>query len=180
MSLEDVKEDILQKAKADAEAIRKGAEAEKAKIIALAKAQAEEMRKEKEATQKKETELLRKKADAAGELEQKKAVLSERKRLIEEVFILAMQKLQKMPKAEMKKKLESLQKKAGEEIKIGTIYCNKRDKDFFPGKAKDGKMSGGLVAESQDGSVSVDYSFETLLADIKEKKTEEISGMLFG
>jgi len=42
------------------------------------------------------------------------------------------------------------------------------------------KMGPGLILESKDGSVRVDYTFKTILEGIWEKELKNISDILFG
>jgi vacuolar-type H+-ATPase subunit E/Vma4 len=179
MSLEDVKGDILRKAKSQSDAILKDAHTEEERILAKAKDAAAELKIEKTASIKQEVEQMKKKAGAAAELEKRKAILTERKNLIDETFDRANDLLTKIPQDEMKKKLSALVKKAGNEIDIGIIHCNKRDAGIISGKSKTSTISGGIIAESEDGNVSVDYCFESLLEEIKDKHTEEVSNILF-
>ena len=41
-------------------------------------------------------------------------------------------------------------------------------------------MTGGLIAENKDGTVRVDYSFDTMLQTIKENELQSINKVLFG
>jgi V/A-type H+-transporting ATPase subunit E len=41
-------------------------------------------------------------------------------------------------------------------------------------------MSTGLVLESQDGTIRLDYRFNTMLAAVWEKELKNVSNVLFG
>ena len=48
----------------------------------------------------------------------------------------------------------------------------------FNAKAVD--IIGGLIAENKDGTVRVDYGFDTMLQNIKENELQSINKVLFG
>ena len=70
---------------------------------------------------------------------------------------------------------------AKNDIEVAKIYCNKKDlkvlKDF---KAEAADITGGLIAENKEGTVRVDYSFDTMLQNIKENELQSINKVLFG
>ncbi len=179
MSLEAVKEEITRKASQEAKAIQKDAEKERDAILESARKKAETIKKERAESLKEDIALLEKKADASNDLDRKKAVLTEKKLQIDETFAEALDRLEKTPKSEMKKRLNTLIDRAGEEIDVGMVFCNKRDKDMIEGKTTAKGIAGGVIAEDNEGMVSVDLCFETLLEEYKEKNIEDISQMLF-
>jgi vacuolar-type H+-ATPase subunit E/Vma4 len=179
MSLEDIKEEIKTKAKKEAAAILQKVDKENEILLQDAKEKAAALRKEQEEMLKNELALIEKKAKASSELMMKKAILTEKKILVEEVINEAKDKLVSLPKDERKKLLNKIIERAGKEIEVGTIYCSKNDQEIITGNTKPGKLAGGIIAETPDGSISVDYSFETLLEEYKEKNIEKISEMLF-
>ena len=74
-----------------------------------------------------------------------------------------------------------LLEKAKNDIEVEKIYCNKKDLKLlkeFNAEAMD--MTGGLIAENKDGTVRVDYSFDTMLQTIKENELQSINKVLFG
>ena len=71
--------------------------------------------------------------------------------------------------------------KAKDDIGGENLYCNKNDAKFmkdFNAEAID--IMGGLIAENKDGTVRVDYSFDTMLQNIKENELQSINKVLFG
>ncbi|MEK6876839.1 MAG: V-type ATP synthase subunit E family protein, partial [Nanoarchaeota archaeon] len=61
------------------------------------------------------------------------------------------------------------------------VYCNKNDAKLVKGfKAESSDITGGLIAENADGTVRVDYSFDTMLQNVKENELQKISKILFG
>ena len=64
-----------------------------------------------------------------------------------------------------------------------TVYANQDDRHAVEAKGtvhyKKGDMSGGLIAETEEGDVRVDYTYEEILQDIKEKSLQHLGGILF-
>ena len=86
----------------------------------------------------------------------------------------------KIIKKGFSKHIKKLLEKANDELKIGTIYCNKKDLSLLKGrKTKTVEIIGGIMAESADGELRVDYSYETLLKQIKESLMPELNQILF-
>ena len=76
--------------------------------------------------------------------------------------------------------INSLYRKAGSEIDIGKVYCNKKDSKMFKGvETSSTDIIGGLIAESKDGLIRVDYSFDTMLESIKENEIKGVVDALF-
>lgn len=180
MSLDKIKKEIIKQAEREAASIMGQAERERDEIIAEAEKELAEIRKNKGSYLKKELEMMEKKLAASNELELKKAVLTEKKRVVDEVFKEAEKRLASLPKAEMKKRLAKLIASAQKDISIGSVLCNRRDIELIGEKGVPADISGGIIARSPDGNVSVDLCFEGLLNEYKEKNIEAISASLFG
>jgi len=178
MGFEQLQKAVLDKASRDADKITKDAQAQAKTILDEARRAADAKAQEVKSGTKRMTDLIEMREIASARLEAKKTLLLTRKDAIDSAFAQAAQKAAKLPKAQRKALVESLLKKAGTELDVGTVYCNSADTEFIKGaKAKD--MAGGIIVESKDKTTMVDYSFETLLAEIKEKNISEISGILF-
>ena len=77
--------------------------------------------------------------------------------------------------------MNKLLDKAKKDIEVAKVYCNKNDAKLVKGfKAEPSDIIGGLIAENADGTVRVDYSFGTMLQNIKENELQKISRILFG
>lgn len=180
MTLEEVKKELLRKAREDAQKIIREGEREKKNIFEKIN---EKVKKRKEIIDKDTRDLketLEKKEIATTELNAAKALLEEKKKKIDEVFNKVKEKLASQSKSERKQIIDKLLKKSSEEIDIARIYCNENDKSFInSNKYIKSDISGGLIAENNDKSIRVDYSYEVLLNTIKEEKLSEISKILF-
>jgi len=170
MALADVKQEILRDADRRVARIRA---ATAATIKAKERALDERLRawkKEREARFKREAERLRQRMLAEREAVKKDALLKKRRELIEEAVALAEERLRKERKAYLPKLLT----KAERELKVARVYSREK----LPGVEWVQQDIDGLIAETKDGSVSVDYTFETLLNEIKERSVQEISEVL--
>jgi len=106
--------------------------------------------------------------------------LKTRRSLVDEAFDKALEKLKSMSKEERQKIIRQLLKKASSQMEVSTVYVSSQDKALVPKgyTVKTGRMNGGIIAETKDGSVRLDMSYEAVLNDFKEKKVEEIIALL--
>ncbi|MGM5487539.1 MAG: V-type ATP synthase subunit E family protein [Nanobdellota archaeon] len=172
--------------------VEKETEAERQKILNEAKNKAKEIvsQAENEARQEEERRMeeLEKQIDfkrtqeiASAKLEQKKKKLMARKEMLDKVFTSVPPRLgKKLTAAKRKKLLQSLLKAAEKEIAIARVHCNTTDaKHISVDEKQTTDMLGGLIAENKDGSVRIDYSFETLLDEVKNQYLADINRILF-
>ncbi len=179
MGFEQLQKAVLQNAEKEAGKLLDQAEKEKKEMISKAEADVKALKKRSDEETQRLIEALQKKGIAQSQLEVKKMLLMARKEMIDRVFDEANRKLEKsLKKEERKELLLKLKKKAEKEIEVGKLYCARADMGFFKG-AVSREISGGLIAESKDGTTMVDYSFGTRLEEIKEKNIKEITGTLF-
>ena len=90
---------------------------------------------------------------------------------------------------EKEKLYQSLLKKAEKEIDVYAVYVNKSDFDVVKSIAKsilknkesikEEEILGGIIAENKDGTIRVDYSFDSLLEEFRQKSLADISEKLF-
>ncbi len=180
MGLEEVKEEILNSARNNSSDVIEEAKKEAQQIIIKAKTRVNEYKKKLEDDKSKLIENLEKMKVAQARSEAKKLVLEKKKEIIEGVFEQIKQKLAALNDSERKKYIQKLIEKAKDEIEIATVYCNKKDKRLLQDfKCEEASIIGGIMVENKNKSVRVDYSFETLLSNIKESSLQEIAKILF-
>ena len=181
MGFAQLKKTIIDKAQKEADVIIKSAykEAEDAKRKLELEMENLESRSKEEVQAL--TEMMENREIASASLEAKKAQLIAKKELIDQVFREAEEKLdKKLTSAQRRSIITNLLKKADSEIKVGKIYCNKKDLGHAGSRKKEeADILGGIIAEDKSGEVQVDYCFETLLSDIKDKNSAEITRILF-
>lgn len=180
MGLESVKEEIIRNAKKHEESLIDEAREEARHIIEKARKESMELREKSDAETKKALDIIKRQEAASAELESKKMLLEAKKKIIDLAFAEAQKKLEKMEQKKREAIVRALLEKAGKEIGIGIVYCNKKDAKSIKGyKAEETEIIGGLIAENTDGTVRVDYSFDSMLQSVKESHLQEINKSLF-
>ena len=180
MGLEAVKDEILDSAKAQANAMLAEARKEANRLSIEAEKKIAEMKEKSEAEIKKALDTIKRQETSAGELESKKMILEAKKQLIDAVFADSRKKIESFPDKKREEHAKKLLEKAKKDIEIANVYCNARDAKFIKGfNVHNAEIIGGLIAENKEKTIRVDYSFETLLQSIKENELQHINKLLF-
>lgn len=184
MGLDKVVKDISDKAEADsrqiiakahveAEAVKKDAEAEAQRIIA-----AETARSDLAISKMRQREF------SSAKLDIKKSKLNAEKDVLEEVRSELVKRLVAMPrekKVDIYKKLIGLAKK---DVPTGKIYTDAGNEDLVKDSGYEYggsiKCIGGIVVTSMDGSVNVDYTFDSIMNEVWAAQMKPVSDILFG
>ncbi len=185
MGLKEVKEEILHKAQKEAAAILAEAEKERERILKDAEAKAQERKEKAEEATKRLLETVERRELAQAEFDVRKAILDKKKEIIDKVTASVKKSLAELPEKKREVYVHSLIGKAKKEIEVATVFASPKDRqavqatkgglDFRPREG----MLGGIIAQTQDGKVSVDYSYEEILTDIQEKSLQELGKILF-
>ena len=181
MGLEAVKDEIIANARKQEEDLLAEAKKEADRIIKEAEGNVAAFREKTEAETKKLAEMINRQEAASAELESKKLSLEAKKEAVEKVFEEARKIIERLSDRKREEHMSKLLDKAKNDIEVAKVYCNKKDAKLVKGlKAEPAGIIGGLIAENADGTVRVDYSFDTILQDIKENELQKISKILFG
>jgi len=181
MGLDQVKEEIISKAKQEADVLLKEGKDEAARIMKDAEEKAKQSKAKIELELEKLQESIKKKEIAASELEIKKMFLEEKKKAVENVFSEVRKKINDLSGNKREEHIKKLIEKAKKELDVKYIYCSKKDVNLIHDfEAIEEDISGGVIAENENRDVRVDYSYETLLESIKEKYLQELGKLLFG
>ena len=96
------------------------------------------------------------------------------------------EEIKKLPKGEQANYLKILVAQAKKEIVVASVHAHARDvpelkkmKETKGMTIKAKEMLGGIIAETADQSISVDYSYEQILEYVKEKNLQEMGNLLF-
>lgn len=182
MGIEKIREEILQKA----------AEAEKEIILdahkkadGVKKSAAESIKHlEDEASKNIRVQIkaLENKELAVQNLIANKMLFEAKKDIIDKAYSKGLDKITTMPKKEREQVIKKMVERAQNEIDVSIVYANKIDADFVDKKFKVKHIDthGGIICETSDGKIRVDYTFATIFADLKEKTIQDISKILFG
>ncbi len=177
MGLQELRSEIRKSALDQKAAIEKGTAYELAQVKRQQKKELQQIRAELDAAIEKRKQQMR--LQMEGDL--KKTISREssmaKQSLLDDIFAQA---LDKIAASQKKNVLARLLKRAEAGISIGTVYVRRDDLGMIKKYAvKERELKGGLIAETEDGLVSVDCSFETLFARLRESLLGEVAGMVF-
>jgi V/A-type H+-transporting ATPase subunit E len=183
MGLENVIEDILQQAKKQVDVINTLADEEVAAINEKAQAKAEKVIKDKQTEVDAQIKRMRIQEISGAHLEVKRAVLNAKKDLLDSVYQSARDSIAAIPTEKNTAMLKAILDK--QSSSGSTVYSNARDAALvremtdltFAGEIE---CIGGLAIENEDGSVRMDFTFDTILDDVSEQTLKQISDILFG
>jgi len=190
MGLDAVITEINEKARVEANTIVQDAEAKKTEILTAAQTEAQLIKTAAEENVQKIVSQIQIKEEAAGHLAVKREVLNAQKALMDEVQVKTLEEICNLPEAFHKQAITSLLKRAQSEIPNGTVSCDPRDASvlqkvlsepdfsgFKAGKTTD--IAGGIIVESADGMLQVDYSYRTFLNRVWESGLKDAADVLF-
>jgi len=181
MSLEKVKEEILENARKKASEIISEGREEAKKIAREAEIKIKKIEEEIKKSTEKLAETMEKRELSSSEFESKKQLLDKKKKKIDHIFEEVAKEIAKLPAASRKKHISNLIEKGKGNIEVGHVYCNKKDIAAVEQlKAFSREISGGVILENKEKNVSIDYSYETLISQIRERYLQEIAKILFG
>jgi len=185
MGLETVIQDILERGKRETDAILSQGKAECDAIRQDAQKKIELKREERMKEVEKIIARLRQQEISSAHLDAKKIRLNAQKDLLEEVKVRAFKALSNLPQDKNHAFLKALVGKASRELNIGNIYCNEKDANLvkiMSGHFKFGgtiNCIGGVVVESLDKTILLDYRYETILEEIWIDAMKKVSDILF-
>jgi V/A-type H+-transporting ATPase subunit E len=185
MSLDKVVEEILKRGEQrKAEIIREG-EKERDEQISLAEKKFEEGRHKSERRNRLLIEQLEQQEASSAELESKKNMLAAERAVMEELRGAVLAELANYSPERRKMLYSKLISSAKNELGECTVYSRKEDRPLLQlssGVTYGGEIDGigGLVFESKDRSVRLNYRFENLLEDVWNSRIREIHKRLFG
>jgi len=192
MSVENITANILSDAEQIAEVSLSNAEKSKEEIINKAKFDAEAIKQAAREKVNKDAENLKSRKLSAAELQGRKMMLGAKQDAIKKSFDEALKKLSAMPEDQY---IEFLTKEiTNVPYSEGTIILNKQDREKIGEKlvkAVNDKLKaekftlsnetvnsqGGFVLKS--GAIMINSTFETILNSIKDELTNEVANALF-
>jgi V/A-type H+-transporting ATPase subunit E len=183
MSLNKVVEDILFKGEEKKREIVRLGEKERDEQVLQAEKRIEEDRVKEEKKTRSLIVQMEQQELSSAELESKKILLAAQRRALDELKGQALAELAEYPTDKRKKLYLKFVAKAKKDLGECYVYSSKDDKAILQlpaGMVSGGVVDciGGLVFESKDRSVRLDFRFESLLEEIWNKKLQEIYGKL--
>ena len=191
MGLEVVIEEIRDRGKREAEQIRSETQAEVSSILHAAQAKAERIKLGVDQDVQKQSSHITSQEVSAANLIVKRQLLNTQKELLDQVYAGALSAIAKLPEDFHRKALRTLLARALSEIPDGIVRCAPRDNETlgrilsedpsFKGYTRGDPVAidGGVIIESRDGELQIDYSYQTTLNGIWETGLKDASGILF-
>jgi V/A-type H+/Na+-transporting ATPase subunit E len=191
MGLESVIEDIRAKGQKEADKIREETRGQVRQILDTSQEKVEKIKTGAEESVEKQVRHLESQELSAANLVVKRERLNAQKALLDEVYQKTLESLKGLPDSFHREALKSLLSKARREIPEGIVHCNARDmqalkdiiakenefKGYTAGNVKD--IEGGVVVESRDGTLQIDFSYRTFLNQVWETGLKDASDILF-
>lgn len=186
MTLENVVNEIINNAKQEERKIVQEAEMQARNIIEEQNTAMDEQKKLARENAKKLAKEMEKKQLSAYKLELRKQLMQEKANALKIVVEKTIARIKKMPSAKRKRLLKKFVERGRKELPNSKfLYANSKDRKLLgnvSGLKFAGELNvlGGVVLENADKTVQVDYTFERLLEETKEKNLSEIAKKLFG
>lgn len=185
MSLNKVVEDILRRGKEREHEIIRLGESERDEQLKLAQKRIADSRAKAEKRSAANIEQMERQEISSAELESKKTALAAQRQVMEELRGQVLSELSSYPADKRRKLYAKLAGRAKRELGECYVYSNRGDQALLqlsPGISSGGVIdcSGGLMFESKDRAVRLDFRFETMLDDVWNKRMQEIYSKLFG
>lgn len=181
MGLEAVKDEILNSAKEQSNSLIAEARKEASRIARETENKIEGMRQKSDEEAKRMIDAIKRQELASAEMENKKMLLEAKKQLIDGVFAEARKSIENLDDKKKEFYIKKLLEKAKNDIEISNVYCSKKDSKFLKGfHAEAADIIGGIMAENREKTIRVDYSFDSMLENLKETELQSINKVLFG
>jgi V/A-type H+-transporting ATPase subunit E len=191
MELEAVALDIREKAKRDAEAIREETRKETGRILSLAQDRAGEISLTAAEDVKRQAAGVTDLEISSANLAVKRMLLNTQKDLLDQVYRATLDAIGRNPEGFRRDSLQNLLARAKKEIREGAVFCAGRDTQplqailssdpGFSGFRFGGSVDipGGVIVESANGQLKIDYSYRTFLDRVWEAGLKDASDTLF-
>jgi V/A-type H+-transporting ATPase subunit E len=191
MGLEAVIEEIRAKGTRETERIRQETQAERAAILGAAQEKAERIKLAADQDVDRQTAHIMNQEVSSANLVVKRQLLNTQKELLDSVYTTALSNIESLPGDFHREAIRSLLTRARAEIPDGIIHCSRRDHDVlrqilagdqaFSGYTvgEPAQIEGGIIVESRDGELQIDYSYRTFLDGVWETVLKDASDILF-
>jgi len=184
MGLDRVVKDISDKAEAEGREILARAQSEAAAIKKDAEGEAKRIHEAEMVRADNSIAKLRQRELSSAKLDIKKSKLNAEKDVLEDVRAELVKRISAMPKAKKVDILNKLINLARKDVPAGKIFTNAGDAELVKGSGYEYggniKCAGGVVVTSADGSVNLDYTFESIMDDVWNSSMKDVSDILFG
>lgn len=185
MALDRVVEDIMESARKDADQLRAAGEKERSSILGQANESISNRKAEGDKRLDEAVRRLKQQEISSAELEAKRIVLNAKKEVMDRTFEETLKDLAKLGDADKSRIYGKILSQGTKIIPQPKVYCAKGEGRLVSampgiGSVQEVDMGPGLVLESKDGLVLLDYKFKTILEGVWEKELKNVSSILFG
>ena len=180
-----VVDDILKKGEEKKQEILRAGAKERDDQLVLADKKIEEERSREEKKNKTAIAQMEQQELSSAELESKRIALAAQRTVMDDMKKQVLEDIGRLPPEKKKAIYSKLVSRAKNELGDSSVYFNKADRSLLQlpsGMGVGGPIDcvGGLVFESKDKSIRLDYRFESMLEDLWNRKMLEIFVRLFG
>ena len=176
MTLEDVKEDILARAKLEADNEIAKANREKEKKLKKTQKEIEEEKKELKKKHDDELESIRLNAEREVTSFERKLEKNQKQEIVLSFKKKLYEQISRLEKKQKRKHIASLKKFGKKNFGEGSVYVSEKDTEKGE-NAMD--ILGGVVIENKTSKTRVDMSYDKIIIDILDENTSEIQKLLF-
>ena len=184
MGLDKVVKDIADKAEAESKQTAAKAATEAAEIKKAAEADARQVAASENARTDQAISKMRQRELSSAKLDVKKAKLNSEKDVLAETHEAFVRQLSALPKEKKVDVLQKLIRLAKKDIPQGKIFTSAADADLVKNSGYEYggsiKCTGGIVVTSVDGTVNLDYTFDSILEDVWTASMKPVYDALFG
>ena len=191
MGLESVVNEIREKGQKEAAGTRQATAAEVETILKAAQQRAEQLKMAANEEVERQVSHIQSQEVSAANLVVKRDLLNAQKSLLDQVYKSTLTSVSALPESFHKETMIKLLKKVKKEIPEGIVHSNQRDlnvlkeilsKDpefstYSPGDPVN--IEGGIIMESKDGQLQIDYSYRNFLDIVWEASLKDASDILF-
>ncbi|MDD1670447.1 MAG: V-type ATP synthase subunit E [Methanomicrobiales archaeon] len=191
MGIETVLEEIREKGRKEVEETRKDTQGQVEGILSQGQERVKELERGMEDELAKQVGHILSQEVSAANLSAKRLHLTVQKELFEQVKEKTLSSILAKPEGFHRGALERLLLKAAKEIREGSISANERQlplvkeilgkRPEFSGlrPGEPAAIEGGIIAESRDGRLKIEYSYRSILDKVWAERLKEVSDVLF-
>ncbi|NVO67449.1 V-type ATP synthase subunit E family protein [Methanofollis tationis] len=191
MGLEAVVGDIKEKGKKEVSAIQAETRAEVTRILTEAQERAAGIKQQASEEVERDVQRIINQEVSAANLAVKREMLNAEKDTLNRVHDAVVTRIAGMPATFHEMALRALLPEAAAAVGGGVVYCNARDIPTVKKILAESKdlaafsvgepisVEGGVVIESADGRMKIDYSYRTFLETVWESGLKDASDILF-
>ncbi|MDW5550190.1 V-type ATP synthase subunit E [Methanosarcina sp.] len=183
MGLEIVVKDIQEGARAEVSRIKAEGDAKASEIINEAKDIQKKTLGDSLAKTEEDLQNLHQQVISSANLEVKRITLNKRKDLLDRVYVQTVEKIKSMPASKKEELLKTVINKY--EASGARVYSSKDSEEIvkkLTSLSYAGNLDsiGGVVLENENGTVRLDFTYDSILKNVYERSLKQISDLLYG